>query len=195
MIVQPFSMDVATAMMQPHVDLALAAEFDFGTSGVTRVHSGVGDITIDGDVYFGLGQMGEVGNVEEQNTTSPTQLSLTLTGLDTSMMAIALNERCVGRPVRAYIVVFGDNMTSLSYNEIFSGSITTTALVAGAQGAIQFTVSNIFEQWSKGKPYRYTDDSHRKLQNGDRLFRYVAQMSERSIFWGSKKDAPPFRYT
>lgn len=194
MIVNPFSIGVANALMQKHVDMALAAEFDFGDIGTTRVHTGVGDITINGFVYFGLGNMGEVGQVTEQNSTSPTQLSLTLSGLDTQMISIVLNERCIGRSVKTFIVVFGDNMTTLAYNGLFAGKITGTSLVAGAQGAVQFTVSNIFEEWSKGKPWRYTDDSQRKLQNNDRIFRYVAQMSERSIYWGSKKDAPPFRY-
>ncbi len=31
-------------------------------------------------------------------------------------------------------------------------------------------------------------------KNGDRIFRYVAQMADQAIYWGSKKNAPAFIY-
>lgn len=193
MISAPFSMAVAEAMMQPNVNMALAAEFLFD-SGTTRVHTGVGEITINGFVYFGLGTLGEVGAVEENNSTSATKLSVTLSGLETQMLGIVLNEECVGRKVNTYIVVFDDHFKTLAVNLLFRGKISSSALRAGSASAINYTISNVFEEWDKGRPWRYTDESVRKLNAGDRIMRYVSQMAERSIFWGSKKDAPAFRY-
>ncbi|MEQ4986178.1 hypothetical protein ABN080_01680 [Proteus sp. fly-1089] len=43
-------------------------------------------------------------------------------------------------------------------------------------------------------PDRFTDESWSSRRQGDRIFRYVAQMAERAIYWGSKKDAPAFIY-
>ncbi len=194
MISSPFSMQVAEAMSQPNVNLALAAKINF-PSGTSRVHTGVGQIMIQGEVYEGLGMLGEVSQVTEENSTSASQLSLSLNGLDNTLLAIVLNERCVGEYVICYIAVFDDTMTEIASNVLFRGKISQTAVSAGENGAVSYTISNIFESWSKGIPIRYTDESQQKYNSGDRIFRYVAQMSERSIFWGSKKDAPGFTYS
>lgn len=193
MLVNPFSINVATAMLQDQVNLVLAAEIMFD-SGPTRVHTGTGNVVIENNNYLGVGYLGQVDAVKEQNSTSATQLNLTLAGLDTSLLATVLNENCVGRPASIFVGTLDDNFELQDYDLVFRGKIRNTALLAGAQGAINITISNIFEEWSRAKAWRYTDESQRQLHDNDRIFRYVAQMSDRSIYWGSKKDAPPFRY-
>lgn len=193
MLVNPYSLTVAQAMMADNVNLVLAAEIKF-VSGITRVHTGVGVVVIEGNNYLGIGSLGQIDSVKEQNTTSATQLNLTLTGLDTSLLSTIMNENCVGKPASIFIGVMDDNLNLTSYDVVFRGKIRNTSLLAGSKGAINVTISNIFEDWSRAKAWRYTDESQQQLNNGDRLFRYVAQMSDRSIYWGSKKDAPPFRY-
>lgn len=193
MISAPLSMTVAEAMSLPNVIVALAVEIAFD-SGITRVHTGVGQIMIGGQVYDGVGSIGNVSSVTEENSTSPTSVQLTLTGLDNELLSITLNEKVVGKEVTCYIAVFDTTYTEIASNVIYRGKITRTAVVAGDEGALTYTVSNIFQEWSKGKPWRYTDESQKQLNQGDRIFRYVGQMSERSIYWGSKKDAPGFTY-
>lgn len=193
MLINPFSQNVAQAMMEQHVDLIMAAEIQF-PSGTTRVHTGTGFILLQGEQYSGLGVIGQIGAVKEQNSTSPTQLNLTLAGLDTSLLSTFLNENCVGRPVTIYVATMDNNFNVLDSDLVFSGKIRDTAVLAGENSAINLTVSNIFEEWALGKSWRYTDESQRKKNNDDRIFRYVSQMSDRSIYWGSKKDAPEFIY-
>lgn len=193
MLVNPYSQNVAQAMFNQHVDLVVAAEIKF-TSGTTRVHSGTGNLTIDGNNYVGIGIMGQVSEVKEQNTTSPTQLNLTLAGLETNLIAILLNENCVGREATIFIGVLNENGLVVDYDLLFRGKIRSSAVLGGSTAAINLIVSNVFEEWSRGKPWRYTDESQRQLNGGDRIFRYIPQMADRSIYWGSKKDAAPFRY-
>ncbi|AUZ95508.1 hypothetical protein [Salmonella phage PMBT28] len=193
MIQNPFSLSVAQAMQRPHVNMVLAAEFDF-QSGTTRVHTGIGEILIDGQVYTGLGSMGDVGSIKEENSTSATQLQVTLSGLEPQLISIALNEQSVNRKVRVFIATLNEDYTQVSYNLLFKGKLTGASHTFGDTSALNFTVSNIFEEWSKGRPFRYTDESHKKRHPGDRFFRYVAQMAEHSLYWGSKKDGPGFRY-
>lgn len=193
MLINPFSQTVAQAMLEQHINLVLAAEILFD-SGPTRVHSGTGNVVINGNNYIGIGLLGKVDKVSEQNTTSATQLNLTLAGLEPTMIATILNENCVGKQASMFIAVLDDDFTLISYDMMFRGRIRNTALLAGSKGAINLTVSNIFEEWSQPKTWRYTDESQRSLHADDRIFRYVAQMADRSIFWGSKKDAPGFLY-
>lgn len=193
MLFSPFSDTLLNAMEQPNVSLVLAAEIDF-PSGVTRVHTGTGVVVINGQTFLGVGTLGDVGSVTEENSTSSSTMSMALSGLDMSLVGETLNEEVIGRNVVCYIAVMNVQGNVIAANILFEGFITDTALQAGQQNALSYVISNVFERWSQGLPDRYTDESQQRLYPGDRFFRYIAQMAERSIFWGSKKDAPGFSY-
>ncbi|WP_409245886.1 hypothetical protein [Enterobacter cloacae] len=194
MLYSPFSDSMITWLSRDRVTAVLAANIQF-ESGTAYVHSGTGTLVLGGYVYYGMGTMGAIDDVNETNTTSPTQLRMTLSGLDMSLFAKTLNERCVGKPAELYLVAMDDNGVVQVADLIFKGRVSGTGATSGETNALQYTVSNIFEDWQRPFPDRYTDESHQAAQPGDRIFRYVAQMAERSIYWGSKKDAPGFTYS
>lgn len=194
MLYSPFSDSMVDYLSRDRVTPVIAASIEFD-SGTVYVHSGTGTIVLNGFVYYGMGRMGSVDDVSETNTTSPTQLKLTLSGLDMALFATTLNERCVGKPAEIYLVVLDESGVAQVADLIFKGKVSSTGATAGETNALQYTVSNIFEDWQRAFPDRYTDESHQAAQPGDRIFRYVAQMAERSIYWGSKKDAPGFTYS
>src|SRR5699024_1756418 len=138
------------------------------------------------------GTLGDVGSVTEENSTSSSTMSMALSGLNMSLVGETLNEEVIGRNVICYLAVMNEQGVVTGSNVLFEGFITDTALQAGQQNALSYVIANVFERWSQGLPDRYTDESQQRLHPGDRFFRYVAQMAERSIFWGSKKDAPGF---
>ncbi|MGL5525678.1 MAG: hypothetical protein ACRDCY_18175 [Aeromonas veronii] len=187
-----FDQTFLDAMAQPSVTMAIAVKVEF-TTGTTRAHSGTGTIAIDGEEYLGLGTLGEIGKASEEHTLSPTQLNMALNGLDTSLVATTLNERCVNRPVTLMAVVFNQqDGTVLGANVIFRGKIAKSAMTAGEVNALSFTVSNIFEDWQYGDGARFTEESHEAQNPGDHIFKHVSKMAERALYWGSEKDAPPF---
>ncbi len=194
MLYSPFSDSMIDWLQRDRVTAVLAAKIAF-ESGTVYVHSGTGPLVIGGYVYLGLGTLGSVDDVSESNTTSPTQLKMTLSGLDLSLFSKTLNERCVGKPAELYLVALDDSGVAQVADLMFKGKVSSTGATAGETNALQYTVSNVFEDWQRPFPDRNTDESHQAAQPGDRIFRYVAQMAERSIFWGSKKDAPPFTYS
>ncbi|HGF0771398.1 hypothetical protein AB9B48_18680 [Kluyvera ascorbata] len=194
MLYSPFSDSMVDWLSRDRVTAVIAANIQF-ESGTVYVHSGTGTLVLDGYVYYGMGRMGAVDDVGETNTTSPTQLKLTLSGLDMSLFATTLNERCVGRQASIYLVALDDDGVVQVADLIFKGKVSGTGATCGDNNALQYTISNIFEDWQRPFPDRYTDESHQAAEPGDRIFRYVAQMAERSIYWGSKKDAPGFTYS
>lgn len=177
---------------QLQVDIAVDIEFDSGTS---RVHLRVGDLYLNGFKYAGIGQLGNISAVTEENTVSPTQLTATLSGLDAYLIEKTLNEPCVNRNFTAYLVLLDENEMPVMWDIIFKGFISESyAVVGNKDPAISYKTSNIFEKWSVGLTDRYTDQSHTQRFPGDRFFRYTAQIADRAIYWGGKKDAPPFRF-
>ncbi|EJD6041090.1 hypothetical protein M0J40_RS00385 [Providencia rettgeri] len=193
MIYHPLSDEMVKAI-NDDCYLVVAAKLDL-KSGVTCVHTGTGNLIIAGEVYQGVGQLGAVESVKEGLSTSPTQLLLSLSGFDSKLVGEVLNERSRGRDVRLMLVAIDeDNGQPTLADVIFAGQIANLSVTTGEENKIGLTVSNRFERWSMGLPDRFTDESWSKRHNGDRIFRYVAQMAERSIYWGSKKDAPAFIY-
>lgn len=186
-----FSDDFLTALDQPDVTVCLAVELDFAI-GVTRVHSALGPLTIDGQTYFGVGAMGEIGIVTEDGSLTSKSLSVILNGLDTSIMATVLNEKCVGRPGRVLFACFDSLGAVIAANVLYQGYISGSALTAGDVNAVSYTLSNVFEKWKEGLPNRYTEESHLADQPGDHIMSKVGQMAERPIYWGAKQDALPF---
>ncbi|HDN2511941.1 TPA: hypothetical protein P1K35_002117 [Providencia rettgeri] len=193
MIYHPLSDEMVKAI-NDDCYLVVAAKLDL-KSGVTCVHTGTGNLIIAGEVYQGVGQFGSIESVKEGLSTSPTQLLLSLSGFDSKLVGEVLNERSRGRDVRLMLVAIDeDNGQPILADVIFAGQIANLSVTTGDENAIGLTVSNRFERWSLGLPDRFTDESWSKRHKGDRIFRYVAQMAERSIYWGSKKDAPAFIY-
>ncbi|EOJ8666826.1 hypothetical protein AB7250_19045 [Providencia stuartii] len=193
MIYHPLSDEMVKAI-NDDCYLVVAAKLDL-KSGVTCVHTGTGNLIIAGEVYQGVGQLGAVESVKEGLSTSPTQLLLSLSGFDSKLVGEVLNEHSRGRDVRLMLVAIDDdNGQPMLADVIFAGQIANLSVTTGEENKIGLTVSNRFERWSMGLPDRFTDESWSKRHSGDRIFRYVAQMAERSIYWGSKKDAPSFIY-
>ncbi|HHJ1257183.1 TPA: hypothetical protein ACQFML_003034 [Proteus mirabilis] len=188
----PFSNDMVKAINEGYY-LVVASRLDL-KSGVVRAHTGVGNIIIAGEIYQGVGQFGAIESVGENMTTSPQQLIMKLSGFDSSLIGEVMNERVRGRNAQLMLVALNEEAKPALAEVLFAGQISTIGVTTGEENEIAVTVSNRFERWSYGLPDRFTDKSWSKRKKGDRIFRYVAQMADRAIYWGSKKNAPAFIY-
>ncbi|EMI7737562.1 hypothetical protein BBX45_10310 [Proteus mirabilis] len=188
----PFSNDMVKAINEGYY-LVVASRLDL-KSGVVRAHTGVGNIIIAGEIYQGVGQFGAIESVGENMTTSPQQLIMKLSGFDSSLIGEVMNERVRGRNAQLMLVALNEEAKPALAEVLFAGQISTIGVTTGEENEIAITVSNRFERWSYGLPDRFTDESWSKRKKGDRIFRYVAQMADRAIYWGSKKNAPAFIY-
>lgn len=188
----PFSNDMVKAINEGYY-LVVASRLDL-KSGVVRAHTGVGNIIIAGEIYQGVGQFGAIESVGENMTTSPQQLIMKLSGFDSSLIGKVMNERVRGRNAQLMLVALNEEAKPALAEVLFAGQISTIGVTTGEENEIAVTVSNRFERWSYGLPDRFTDESWSKRKKGDRIFRYVAQMADRAIYWGSKKNAPAFIY-
>lgn len=193
MLYYPFSDSMIDFLSRPNVTTVTAFRLDL-ISGVVCAHTGVGPLVIDGETYLGVGIFGQIEEVTEQNGTSPSQLQLQVSGFETSLTATFLNERCRGRSAKVILVAIDDDGQIGAADLIYSGEIASANIESGGQNAISVTLTNRFERWQMALPNRFNDESHQVRAPGDRFFRYVAQMADRSIYWGSKKDAPVFVY-
>ena len=162
-------------------------------NGVTRVHSGLGEVAYEGQTFLGIGDLGKVSIIKQQSGESPSRLNLTLSSFDDSVRGEALSARYVGQPVKLWLATLDRDYQIEASQMVWHGAISDGGVVVGANNKINLTVSNRLEDWDKARADRYTDESHQSRHPGDRFFIYVPVMAEYPIYWGSDKASIPLK--
>lgn len=145
---------IVAALNRPNVTAFYATKIDL-PSGITRLHTGLGEAVIIIEVYYGIGAMGQISPQKEQLTTSPTQLNMTLTGLDNSLLAEVMKSM-VGRGSGLYWLCWTTPAPWWRLPCSIRGGSSTPVKV-GRTNTVQLTISNIFEDWKKGLSMRCTE--------------------------------------
>lgn len=174
--------------------IGYALELDL-PGDVVRVHTGVGELLIDGDTYLGMGELGGVGSIESVGDDKPAQLTASLSGVPGRLMTAAFQAQSRGAAATLYVLVFNEDGQLRRVEAGFIGIIVGYRVQSGESNVISITMADEFETYEQPWYRFWTDESHQQEQSGDRICRYGSQMGEREINWGAKRDAPPFKYT
>lgn len=193
----PFSDKVIEMMTRPHVTLVYAADLDF-TDGPVRAHTGTGLLVIDGVTYTGVGSLGNVSTVNEADgSSSPASVTLSLSGWDNDVAGATLQDRCRGRAGKLMLVAI-DEDGSYAADILFDGVMDAADLSYGGNkedNTIAVKLTDQMVLWQRKGTEVWSDSNHRARHDGDRFFFAIAQLSNWPIYWGSKKDAPSFKYS
>ncbi|WP_447896054.1 hypothetical protein [Vreelandella sp. GE22] len=196
MLAFPFSDSVVDLLARPTVRMAYAVELDF-LNGWARAHTGFGPLVINGQTFEGVGSFGNIAPVREGlNSSSALSTTLTLSGLDPSIIGATLGDRCRGRFGRLMVVAYDDN-GDYAADVLISGYMDApTMSYAGSEGenAISVTLTDRMVDWERPGTERWTDENQRNRHPDDRFFYAIGQMSDWPIYWGAKRDAPTFTY-
>ena len=193
MMYHPYTQSIINDLASGHVEMGFAVEI-MAPSAPVRVHTGVGEVVINGQLYLGLGSLGSISPSKSDGSTSPKDVTLSLALIDSSMLALALNEKMVGSQVQIIMFTYGADGQVKSTAVAFAGKITSVSAVTGDENTVSYSCANELEGWQSICSWRYTEDGHLLRYPDDHCFRYVGEMSERTIYWGSVKDSPPFVY-
>lgn len=199
----PFSDTVVEMLSRSSCVLLYAAELDF-KNDIARAHTGTGQLIINGHTFEGIGELGDVQPFTEQlESGSVAKCTLTLNGLDKSVVSNALKSKARGRQGRVYVVAM-DEEGNYAADILFSGKMDAPQFSFDEPGeggdsdgdgnTIQVTLIDRMADWQRKGTERWTDESHRARHGGDRFFYAVAQMADWPIYWGGKRDAPSFNY-
>ena len=117
-----FSDEMLSALTQKNITLVYFVELYY-KSGVTRVHSHTQTLLVNEKEFYGVGNLGTITPVKATGDLSATRVKLTLGGLDTNLIKIALDEPTIGCPARIYLGILKDTQHVELMNFIFSGKI------------------------------------------------------------------------
>ena len=162
-----------------------------------RLHTGIGEIVVNGYTFLGTSGIGSVGDITESDDNSTDQsVELSLSGFDASLIQGMMIDKCRGRLGRIYWVVM-DMSGNMAADIMFSGRLDAAVLELGGNqedNRLSVTISGRNAEWARGGTARYTDESHQSRYPDDRFFYAIGQVSGYPLYWGAKKDGETFKY-
>jgi hypothetical protein len=174
----------------------LAVEITFETH-VMRVWGGYGTILIDSEEFLGVGTLGSIGTIKETTQTQATGLTITLSGIPSDLIAVAIKEEYQGRKCSVYLGCLTEEHTVISEPyKIFIGKIDLMSIADDSNTAsISLSVENRLIDLERPRIRRYTPEDQLDLleniygnvgsERFDKGFDFVSTIANKEIIWGS----------
>lgn len=159
--------------------LAIELEFD---SGTVRLWNGYDDLDFDGETYTGGGNLLTISPIEENPEISAKGVTITLSGISSTILSYALNENYQYRDCSIY---FGTiNSGTASGYKVFSGRMDVMTITEdGETCSIQLTAENRLIDLERPRVRRWTSEDQKSLHAGDLGFDFVNSLQEAEIVW------------
>ncbi len=182
-----------TASQAGNVRPAFFAELDFA-NGAFRANSTVHDIAFDvgegspsSQTFFGVGFMGSVSVIREENSMDPRAIQFTLRGIPRDLISISLNQHYQGRSARYWVGMLDDQHALIDPPQLlFGGLMDTMDTEMGADSQVVVTALDRFSRWDTAPEIRYTDEQQRARFPGDKGLEFISQVPEKEIFLNVK---------
>jgi len=173
--------EVTASQLKPAI--LVKAEFD---SGDVLLWSGVGQITYNAEVYTGAGgllgisEMRETTNIEAQGAT------FQLTGIDSSLLSIALSEPYQGRPVTCFFACLNSSGAIISTPiTLFKGRMDVLQIdESGETSTLTMQSENKLIDLKDSKVKRYTSEAQKQQYPDDLGLDFVASLQDKELTWG-----------
>lgn len=161
--------------------------FDSGeTPNELNLWSGVGDLTYDSETYTGVGDLLTISPVTETADMQASGINVTLTGVKSSLVAVAKDHEYQGRPLTVMLGAFdtsGDLVADPTI--IFSGFMDImTISESGETSTINIAVENKLIAFERARVRRYTAEDQKIDYPTDKGFEFVTAIVEKEIIWG-----------
>lgn len=162
-----------------------ALEFGFD-SGTLYLWTGLGELSADGNTWVGGAGVIGISTSSETIDLSANNVTISLNGLDSSILAIALAEPYRGRPFTLYLGALDDNNQSVgTMYQLFSGRMDTMSVEdSGTTANISLIIENALVDLERPRIRRLTGEEQLARFPGDQSLSSVAKLQDRQISWG-----------
>lgn len=162
----------------------LLVELQF-TSGTVRLWSGIGPLSWNSQTWTGAGNFGGVSPIAETAGFAANGVSLTLSGIPSWALSIAMGEYTQNRPaiIRLGFLTAAGAVVADPF-VVFQGRTDTMQIDEGPDTStitVQCESRAIFARRSGER--RWTDQEQRVDYPDDGGFRYVAAIQDRQLNW------------
>lgn len=161
-------------------------ELDFVSSFV-RAASTPFSVFIGVDEFFGVGDLGSVSAIEEAPGAPAGRVTVTLSGVKTSLISTALNQKYQGRRGSIWRGNLDSDHVLVGDPDLeFRGLMDTMPIKLRDTGTISVVIVDRFARWERplDNP-RWDNADHQARRPGDKFFEFVPQLVQgREIVWG-----------
>ena len=163
-----------------------AIELMFTTSPL-YLWTGLGDLTIGGITYVGTGNLLQISEVKETADIAAAGAMLTLSGVPSEILSLALEEPYQGR---LCYIKFGmlenlGNPTSLT--DLFVGYMDQMNISEQADTCtIALAIESKLIDLERPRIERYTSASQKARYAGDLAFDFIPDLQDKPLSWGRK---------
>lgn len=175
---------LAASELQPFFAIKLA--FD---SGDVKLWTGYGDITVASETYTGGGQLLSISPIEETVEVAARGVNFALNGIDSSLVSVALTENYQGRSAKVYLGVISSGAVVSDPYLVFDGRMDVMTIEdVGDTASISLSAESRLIDLERSRVRRYTNSDQQNQFPGDTCLRFVADLQDKEIAWGSGKD-------
>lgn len=172
---------VSNALDDEVIEPFFAVDLNFSSSPL-YVWSGYGDLFIEGKTYLGAGQLLNISSVSETTEMEAKGATITMTGIPSSFLSLALQEPYQGREC---IIYFGVTDNPSAYVEVFAGELDQMNIEEASETcAISVTAENVLIKLERPVVRRFTNEDQKSRFPDDKGLEYVASLQDKEIFWG-----------
>jgi len=166
-----------------------AVELRFDGDEILRMWTGLGSLTLPySSEWIGTGQLLDISAIEETAEMAVRGATLTLSGVPSELLSLALSEPYQGRVCNIYFGTFtgGDLTTAPSnFDQIFSGYMDQMNIDDGAESStIELKVENRLVDLERARVARFTSGYQKSVYPNDKGLDFVESLQERQVFWG-----------
>ena len=186
-----------------------ATELRFDGDNVLRLWTGQGTLVLeDGTNWIGTGNLLNISAIEETSELAVKGATLTLSGVPSEVLSLALSEPYQGRVCNIYFGTFSQGSilqesssyillqdgsrinletTDKGFNEIFSGYMDQMNIEeSGETSTIQLLVENKLVDLERARVARFTSGYQKSIYAGDLGLDFVEDLQDKQIPWGRK---------
>ena len=185
-----------------------AIELNFDGDNVIRLWTGVGTLTLgDGTEWAGAGTLLSISDIEETAEMAVKGATISLSGIPSEVISLALSEPYQGRVCNIYFGTFSEegsllkedsdfillqdgsqilvDIGSKGFNEIFSGYMDQMNIEEGAETAtIEVTVENKLVDLERARVARFTSGYQKSIYPNDLGLDFVEDLQDKQTPWG-----------
>ena len=183
---------------------AVELQFD---GNIVRMWTGQGTLVLaDNSEWVGLGQLLSISAIEETSEMSVKGASISLSGIPSELLSLALSEPYQGRIAKIYFGTFqrgsilqetsdyillqdGSRInlesTSTGFNELFSGYMDQMNIEeSGDTATIEMMVENKLIDLERARVARFTSGYQKSVYPGDLGMDFIEDLQDKRISWG-----------
>ena len=157
------------------------------TSGTLYLNTSDRDITFDSNSYVGGSGIATISSIEESQELQASGIQLTVSGVSSSNVSIALTENFKNVDATLYLGFLNTADYTLHDDPfiIFKGKVDTQDVqISDDTATIVIEIENRLIDWERQRISRYTNNDQLQKFSGDVGLEFVQQLVEKELFWG-----------